>query len=525
MQINLVNVEDGLIALGFRKMASFTKSINPNTKSFHVTLANYRSLSNTLRGTYGQAIEVADDVIREIAEPLAQADIVGFSSMTGYAALTKTIIQAVRTINPDAFIVWGGIHPIIHPEDAILSSDAICVGEGELAFKNFLDAYKDKSRDYSEIGNFWFNKNGNITRNNFLPLNTSEDMNQFPFLLYGEDEYIFVPGQGFVSLTLKDYLDHTGLAYNTIWSIGCPYICSYCGNTRFIENDKNYRKLRFPSVDYITGEVKSVLRKFPHISTVVFHDDSFMAITKTALREFAAKWRSEVQIPFCVSGVIPSFVQEEKMEILVQAGMNRLRMGVQSGSDRILEFYKRPNKPGLIKHATSIIAKFNDYMIPPAYDLITDNPIETKQDVLDSLELLYDLPRPFTLNVYALRVIPNTELERQLLAHNLTIEEISANYTHTAPTLANALIFLLTVLKPPKALFNFMLRFVRPSREKQVMTPLLLLCCRFLWLAKRAFYHVRFMDFSVIPGRLGWWLWKLGIMSCWRSWFIKTYPK
>lgn len=32
-------------------------------------------------------------------------------------------------------MIWGGIHPIIYPEDAISADvDAICSGEGELAF-------------------------------------------------------------------------------------------------------------------------------------------------------------------------------------------------------------------------------------------------------------------------------------------------------------------------------------------------------------------------------------------------------
>ena len=63
-------------------------------------------------------------------------------------------------------------------------------------------------------------------------------------------------------------------------------------------------------------------------------------------------------------------------------------------------------------------------MIPPDYDIILDNPVETREDVVDNLNLLYDLPRPFTLNVYSLRTIPNTELERQLKELNISISEI-----------------------------------------------------------------------------------------------------
>ena len=54
-------------------------------------------------------------------------------------------------------------------------------------------------------------------------------------------------------------------------------------------------------------------------------------------------------------------------------------------------------------------------MIPPAgSDIIVDNPIETREDVVTNLEFIYSLPRPFTLNIYSLRTIPNTHLEKQM---------------------------------------------------------------------------------------------------------------
>jgi anaerobic magnesium-protoporphyrin IX monomethyl ester cyclase len=64
--------------------------------------------------------------------------------MTGYADLTHRIIRRVRELDPDVFMIWGGIHAIIHPEDAITAEvDAICTGQGEIAFEQFFDAFGD----------------------------------------------------------------------------------------------------------------------------------------------------------------------------------------------------------------------------------------------------------------------------------------------------------------------------------------------------------------------------------------------
>jgi hypothetical protein len=156
-------------------------------------------------------------------------------------------------------------------------------------------------------------------------------------------------------------------------------------------------------------------------------------------------------------------------------------------------------------------------MIPPAYDIILDNPIESKQNVLDTLYLLYNMPRPFTLNIYSLRVIKNSVLEKQLLERKLTAEDIAANYTHHAPTIANLLVYLLAICKPPHLIFKYLIKFAKPYHQNQPHFRLLLMVFRFFWLLKRTIGHVRFMDFSVIPGKIGWYFWKLGIIQFWRK--------
>ena len=53
-------------------------------------------------------------------------------------------------------------------------------------------------------------------------------------------------------------------------------------------------------------------------------------------------------------------------------------------------------------------------MLMAAKALLAANPNPTRQDVVDTLEMLYELRRPFTLNTFSLRVIPNSRLEREI---------------------------------------------------------------------------------------------------------------
>jgi anaerobic magnesium-protoporphyrin IX monomethyl ester cyclase len=538
MRIKMVSLEDGITANGFRKVTAFVHRLEPDSTSYYVSTHRFRSVRVLVTSKLGMKGELGDAEIDEIAHGLSGADVVGFSSMTGYAELTRKIIARLRQLDPSTFIIWGGIHPIIHPEDAITADvDAICIGEGEFAFEE-LHSLLDEGRDFTGVRNFWFKTrsghrhtnghvDGTVVRNDFLPLMTNEQMETLPYPQYGEDELIYESGVGFRPTGLRDYLDNDGLGYQTLWSIGCPFHCTFCGNTKFIANDPTYKKIRHPSAEYVVEEVKHVRRRFPHISQVSFNDDSFMAITYRELERFAELWREQLDgLPFAVYGVIPNYVKKEKFDILTWAGMNRIRMGIQSGSQDILDFYKRPTPPARILEAGEVAASYAPkYHIPPAYDIIVDNPIETRQDVVDTLELLYKMPRPYVLLIYALKVIPNTELAKQIEERGIELEDISDSYAVVPRRAANLLLMLLPLWKPPRWMFDRMLKRVKPYSEEQKLYPTLGMMLRVAILSRRVVDHLRFMDFSLIPGRSGYVLWRAGIANAWRKRFVPRMPR
>lgn len=523
MKVVLVSLEDGIIGCGFRKMAAFVERINPDTTTCYVSTNFHHTFMSHLLSRYGGKIQ--EELLDRIAAPLAEADLVGFSSMTGYAAITRGVIKKIKERSPKTFLLWGGIHPIIHPEDAIMAEvDAICTGEGEFAFEEFFESFRH-GRDYTGLRNFWFKRDGKVIRNPFRPLMTPVEMRTLPFPKYAGREFIFHPRHGFVPVRLRDYLMTNGLGYCTIWSIGCPFRCTYCGNTKFIDNDAKYTKIRHPGARFIVEEIKAVRSKHPHVTTANFHDDSFLAIPKPELIEFAELWKQELDIPFAVYGVIPNYVREDKLEILTWAGMNRVRMGIQSGSERILNFYRRPTPIEKIENGARVLAKFKKYHIPPAYDIIVDNPIETAEDVKDTLRMIYRLARPYILYIYSLRIIPNTTLEQQMKELGVKVEDINAYYHVLNPTLANCLLYLFTFYRPSERVFRYLLTFVRPFKDSPPKHRLLMLTLRFIYLLKKGYDHFRFMDFSIIPGRTGYLLWRVGLIEFWRRHFNQKAPR
>ena len=381
----------------------------------------------------------------------------------------------------------------------------------------------DEGRDPTDVKNFWFKQpGGEIIKNHFLPLMSTDMMESLPFPQYGDGEVIYEAGVGFAPMNAQHYIENDGLSYTTLWSIGCPFHCTYCGNTKFIANDKKYKRIRHPSARYMVDQVKDARARFPHLSQVSFHDDSFMAIPYGQLEEFAELWHDELKLPFAVYGVIPNYVRQDKFELLSWAGMNRVRMGIQSGSKNMLDFYKRPTPPEKILNAGKVIASFAPkYHIPSAYDIIMDNPIETRDDVKATLQLLYLMDRPYTLFIYSLKVIPNTGLAAAMEERGVDLDDIDESYLAIPPRWANIMLYLIAIWRPPPWLWNRLMGRVRASSEPQKLYPRLGLVLRTAYLTKRVLAHLRVMDFSITPGKTGYYAWKVGLVGLWQKRFTR----
>jgi anaerobic magnesium-protoporphyrin IX monomethyl ester cyclase len=514
IKIKFVSVEEGVTALGFRRVAAVARKLNCATEILFITPGNLYSFATHIFPT--REIDLTDKDYRAIARELSSADLVCFSSMTPSAHHVERIAAALKRRSPHVFTLWGGTHCILHPEDAIKHVDAICTWEGEIPYQKFYRTFS-QHKPYLKTPSMWFKTKKGIIKNKNLQLNNSHTLSQLPHLFWGLDCQIYDSNsKTFRQFTQNDYLKYNGLAYKTIWSIGCPYSCIYCANDAFIKLDLNYRLLRYSSIEHLLREIEVALKLYPFISSVYFIDDNFIAIPTITLKTFCREYKKRINLPFAVVGLHPNLITKKKIELLGQAGMNRGRMGIQSGSEGTLSFYNRPTPTSNIVKSATILAqaakKYN--MIPAAYDIISDNPIETKDDLLVTLKLLYKLTRPYTLTIFSLRVFPKTKLYDYFQTHpQFDVRQMTSSYLATQKNLYNILLYVLAVTKPPSKMFNWLLKYVKPCSEKQRSFPVLYLLIRMLYLSSRAVAHLKRLDFSTIVGPWGYFLWQLGLIK------------
>jgi len=511
--IKLLAVESGISALGFRKIIGIARVLNPESDVYFLPVDNLYSFTSHLFSS--RKSDFDDKDIDTIVNEFSNANLVCFSSMSPAAEYVEKLARKIKDKNPNVFLLWGGAHCTLCPEEAIKHVDAICIGEGEKTFKRFYEAFKTNG-DFTSTPGMWFRTNERIIRNRTGDLCDTGELNVLPHPFMGGDCKIYHHGSGkFRAFRYSDYTRFNGLAYRTVWTRGCPFDCSFCANDAFIELDKGYQRIRFPSVKYIISEIENALGYYPFISTVGFYDDNFIAVPIEIIREFAHEYTRKIGLPFAVFGLSPQFITEEKIEVLANAGMNRMRMGIQSGNSKSLELFNRKTSTEVIRSTVSVLAKAarKFKMIPPAYDIISDNPVESRQDVINTLEFIYTLERPFFLTVFSLRVFPKTRLWEYFKNNpEIDIRQKDSSYLDTEKNMANILLHILSICKPPEMFFKYLLGFVNEKKKQNIIMTAFYYLSKSMYLSNRALRHIQKFDFTAIVGDWLYLAWKMKLI-------------
>jgi hypothetical protein len=95
------------------------------------------------------------------------------------------------------------------------------------------------------------------------------------------------------------------------------------------------------------------------------------------------------------------------------------------------------------------------------------------------------------------------------------LDKIDSSFFVIPPRVANLLLDVLCLFKPPQWLWKLLPRRVRASSEPQCLYPRLGVVLRTLYLSRRVLSHPKRMDFSITPGWAGYVLWRLGVIGFW----------
>jgi len=208
---------------------------------------------------------------------------------------------------------------------------------------------------------------------------------------------------------------------------GCPHNCSYCCNNVLRKIYATEVFIRKRPIKHIIDEIVLFKDMFDFTGIITLTDDTFFTFGTEEIKQFAEEYKFRVNLPLrCL--VSPLTLNEEKLKYLVNAGLIHIGMGIQTGCERTKKLYNREIPNDLIIKAASIINKYTDYLLPPTYDVLIENPYETKDENLETLRFLSTIPRPFEILPFKLIFFPGTEMYEKAKKDGIIKDEITEIY-------------------------------------------------------------------------------------------------
>jgi anaerobic magnesium-protoporphyrin IX monomethyl ester cyclase len=377
---------------------------------------------------------VDSENLEQIADLSAGSDLIGMSVMTNFFSGMRVITQTLRD-KLDIPIIWGGIHPTIRPDECLNYADMVCLGEGEIPLLNLARAM-DKKADPGNIPGLGYKVNGKVVINEQNPLIT--ELDRLPLPDYAcENDYLLKNGsvRKIDKNLLEDILtSHTHTSkesyriYHTITSRGCNFACAYCCNSYLNKTRHGQKIIRKRSVGNIIDEFTAVKRELPFVNCVLINDDDFFCRGADEIALFAKEYKEKIRLPLWITGLNVLEFDNGKFASLVGAGLRFIRLGIQSANSRTLKLYNRHYSKGQVAEAAKGINKFRDKIAAPSYDIILDNPWEAEDDLTETLMLISNLPKPYSIQLFSLTFYPGTELYNKAKQEGLIKDDIEEVY-------------------------------------------------------------------------------------------------
>ncbi len=336
-------------------------------------------------------------------------DLVGLSFGSPYY---RAAIQLTRHLKERfgrrLFVLWGGLHTTLVPEDCIPFTDGLIVGEGEHPILDLVNRLEE-GRQLEESSSLWLHgPGGSVVKNPISPLVT--DLDSLPFRQLGGEGVFMIDRD---RLTKGDpVLDHH--EFRIFCSRGCPHRCAYCYNSSlraiYPEGKGNYHRRR--SVDSVMEELRHARRLMPHMRWLKFDDDTFV-FPRPWLEEFCARYKAEFHgLPFDIL-ITPDVVRFENLKMLKDAGLRGVQLGIEAGSDREQkEVYERSST---VKQILEFDRMNRELGLETRYDVIIDNPLAYTSDKEALFQLLMDLRSPFKIYLYSLTLYPKSSVTDKMI--------------------------------------------------------------------------------------------------------------
>jgi anaerobic magnesium-protoporphyrin IX monomethyl ester cyclase len=325
------------------------------------------------------------DPVRAVVEASQGALCVGMSVLTGapiHDALA--VSRAVKRARPDCPVVWGGWHPSLFADQCLAepSVDVIVTGQGEDAFCEIVDRLLDGER---------------VTGAFSKPL---EDLNAFP-----AHDYRLIPVDRYFDLKGSRQVDY-------ISSQGCRFRCAFCADPAVFA--RGWTGLLAERI----GDEIDELRQRYAFDDLAFQDETFFthAARVDAVAEQFLRRRLRITWTATLRADQACRIGDELFAKAVRSGLRRVMVGVESGSQKMLDRLQKDMKLDQVRVAAEMCTRHG---VGAIFNFIVGFPGESHESMQATLALAKSLRRSnpaFETPIFYYRPYPGNPMAEQSAA-------------------------------------------------------------------------------------------------------------
>ena len=344
-------------------------------------------------------IATFDLFLKSAAEKISSINpkIVSFYTRCDTYHISLKLAQALKNALPETYIVFGGPQSdllAVETLSAFSDVDYICCGEGETTITPFFRSLIAQTPDHS-IPGLVYRNNGEIISNPRPAL--IEDLDSLPAIDYS-----------LINLQTEDSTDLHRQRFHVDVGRGCPFSCTFCSTKTFWG-----RKYRLKSAERIIQEIKDIHNRFG-FTRFIFEHDMFTFNREKVIEicgmlkniGFDIKWYCSARI---------DCLDPELIDIMVDAGLSRIFVGIETGSPRMQKLIHKNLKLDKVWDILSYASSKNiDFIASFIYGF----PNETEDDFAQTMALMLKLSK-----------LPHSQVDAHLCAF-LAGTELTSQYSN-----------------------------------------------------------------------------------------------
>ncbi|MCW4021117.1 MAG: B12-binding domain-containing radical SAM protein [Candidatus Bathyarchaeota archaeon] len=307
-------------------------------------------------------------------------DILGLSTVITSSLTAPMIAREVKKKNPNVTIVFGNHHATFNAE-RILGKypfvDMIVRGEGEHTCLELVNRLK-KKRSLKGVLGVTFRHNGRIASNPDRPL--IKDVDSLPF-----------PDRSLVDVEYHNTTVGINVAPRKFTSFlssrGCVFKCRFCSCASIARNFWRPR-----SIENILEELHLLASE--GYEQIMLVDDNFTLNQKRVIELCRRMKKEKIEMGWLSEGRVDQG-SYSMFRSMVKAGCRMMYFGIESGTQKVLDYYNKRITPEQSERAVANARKAGVDIIVGSF--IIGAPHETENDIQETLNfarrLQLDIPQ------------------------------------------------------------------------------------------------------------------------------------